>query len=97
VLESAEVGDLLSTISPAVFASVVHRIAENPNDRRAGLPDYIVWKDGVVVFVEVKGIREKLRDSQSAWLAWMLAKDIPVKVARVKGIAARGSRPSNCG
>jgi hypothetical protein len=45
-----------------------------------------MWKDGAVVFVEVKGIREKLRESQVAWIAWMQAEGIAVKVVRVKGI-----------
>lgn len=86
VLESADTGDFLAIIAPAAFAKVVHRIASNPSEHRAGVADYVMWKDGAVVFVEVKGIREKLRESQVAWIAWMQAEGIAVKVVRVKGI-----------
>ena len=87
VLNSAQVSQFLSAIQPPVFAKIVHRIASNPTENRAGLPDYLAWKDGTVVFVEVKGIREKIRDTQEAWLHWMVAEGIPVKVLRVKGAA----------
>ncbi|MGD0949004.1 MAG: VRR-NUC domain-containing protein [Candidatus Binatia bacterium] len=69
ILQSPEVAEFLSVISPANFAKIVHRIALNPTENRAGLPDYMLWKGGGVLFIEVKGIREKIRDSQSAWLA----------------------------
>lgn len=88
-LESADVTDFLATISSAVFARIVQRIAMNPNENRAGLPDYVIWKDGTVTFVEVKGIREKIRDAQVAWLAWMNMEGIPARIIRVRGIADR--------
>lgn len=94
VLESADTSDFLATIPPATFAKIVHRIATNPSEHRAGVADYVMWKGGAVMFVEVKGIREKLRDSQSAWIAWMLAEKIAVKVVRVKGVPTPGSTPS---
>jgi hypothetical protein len=84
-LESADVSEFLSTIEPTVFARIVHRIASNPTENRAGLPDYMIWKDRALCFVEIKGVREQIRDSQSAWLAWMIAESIAVRVVRVKG------------
>jgi hypothetical protein len=90
VLNGAQVSQFLSTIQPPVFAKIVHRIASNPTENRAGLPDYVAWKDRTVVFVEVKGIREKIRDTQEAWLHWMVAEGIPVKVLRVRGVAEPG-------
>jgi hypothetical protein len=89
VLQSQEVEEFLSLINPSTFAKIVHRIALNPNSNRSGLPDYMIWKDGVITFIEVKGIREKIRESQAAWLLWMLAEGISIKVVRVKGIAPR--------
>lgn len=85
-LQSPEVAEFLSVISPANFARIVRRIALNPTENRAGLPDYMIWKGRDVVFIEVKGLREKIRDSQSAWLRWMKAEGIAAKVVRVKGI-----------
>jgi len=85
VLESPEVAEFLRTIPAPVFAKIVLRIATNPSENRAGLPDYMIWKGGEVTFVEVKGPREKIRDSQTAWLAWMQAEGIAVKIVRVSG------------
>lgn len=86
VLQSAEVCEFLSVIDAGIFTKIVRRIASNPNENRAGLPDYMVWRDKTVVFVEVKGIREAIRDSQVAWLAWMQSEGIPARVLRIKGV-----------
>lgn len=85
VLQSAGVSEFLTTISPAVFAKIVHRIASNPNENRAGLPDYMIWKEGITTFIEVKGIREKIRKTQMQWLRWLQAEGISVKLVRVRG------------
>jgi hypothetical protein len=73
-----------------VFARIVHRIASNPTENRSGLPDYVMWKGRDVVFVEVKGVREQVRESQVAWMTWMRNQGIPVKIVRVKGVADPG-------
>jgi DNA polymerase-3 subunit epsilon len=86
VLEGAEVREFLSVIDAGIFAKVVRRIASNPNENRAGLPDYMVWRKKEVIFIEVKGIRETIRDSQLAWLYWMQSEGIPASVVRIKGV-----------
>ena len=86
VLDSPNVSEFLSVIQPGVFAKIVHRIAMNPNENRAGLPDYVAWREQVL-FIEVKGIRERIRDTQAVWLSWMHAGGIPVKVLRIKGVS----------
>lgn len=84
-LESEAVSDFLKVVSPSIFSKIVYRIAQNPNGNRAGIPDYSIWKGAEVFFIEVKGAREKIRESQLSWLAWMNAEEIPVKIIRVKG------------
>ena len=88
VLASPEVEEFLGTIAADVFVRIVHRIASNPTENRSGLPDYMMWKGRDVVFVEVKGVREQVRESQVAWMTWMRNQGIPVKIVRVKGVAA---------
>ena len=86
VLESGDASEFLRVISPLAFAKIIHRIACDPSANRAGLPDYMVWKDGEVTFVEVKGPREKIRESQKAWHDWMQDARIPLLIVRVKGV-----------
>jgi hypothetical protein len=69
-----------------IFAKIVYRIAMNPTENRAGLPDYVIWNDALLEMVEVKQLREHIRDTQVNWLNWMLENNIPVRVVRVKGI-----------
>lgn len=76
----------LNRIDSDIFAKIVYRIAQNPNENRAGLPDYIIWNDKEIRMVEVKKVREKIRDSQLLWLSWMSHENIPVEIVRVKGV-----------
>jgi hypothetical protein len=69
-----------------IFAKIVYRIAMNPTENRAGLPDYVIWNDALLEMVEVKQLRERIRDTQVNWLNWMLENNIPVRIVRVKGI-----------
>jgi hypothetical protein len=86
-LESAGVVEFLRLVPAQVFAKIVHRIATNPTEHRSGLPDYMVWKGRELCFVEVKGAREQIREGQQAWISWMQAQGIAVKVVRVKGVS----------
>lgn len=88
-LASQQVADFLAAIPPATFAKIVHRIAVNPAENRAGLPDYTIWHASDVQFIEVKGERERIRDTQISWINWMQAQGFGVKVVRVK--AAKSS------
>ncbi len=89
VLAGTDVIEFLQTIEAETFAKIVFRIAKNPTENRAGTPDYSVWKGTSVFFVEVKGVREQIRESQAAWLAWMISEGIDAKVIRVKGKAKK--------
>ncbi len=81
------VQDFLKRIDPELFAKIVYRIAQNPNENRAGVPDFVIWNDKELRMSEIKKVREKVRDSQDAWLAWMVSERIPVEIVRVKSVS----------
>lgn len=85
-LKSDTVQGFLKRIDSEIFSKIVYRIAQNPNENRSGVPDFIIWNDTELRMSEVKKVREKIRDSQEAWLAWMVSENIPVEIVRVKGI-----------
>ncbi|WP_348378377.1 VRR-NUC domain-containing protein, partial [Paraglaciecola sp.] len=75
----------LNQIDPEVFAKIVYRIAQNPNENRAGVPDFVIWNGKELRMSEIKKVRETVRDSQRVWLTWMVSEGIPVEIVRVKG------------
>ena len=80
------VQDFLSFIDNNIFADIVYKIAQNPNDNRAGLPDFIIWNDEKFEFIEVKRINEQLREAQINWIKFLLNKNTPIYIVRVKEI-----------
>jgi hypothetical protein len=78
----------LSRIDPDIFAKIIYRIAQNPSENRAGLSDFVVWNEQMLKMVEVKRVREQIRESQRVWLSWMIQEGIPVEIVRVKGVLA---------
>lgn len=76
----------LKRIDTEIFGKIVYRIAQNPNQNRAGVSDFIIWTNEILKMVEVKKPREKVRDSQFAWINWMVAEHIPNEIVRVKGV-----------
>ena len=80
------VQEFLTKIKPATFAKIVYRIAQNVGENRAGTPDFIIWNDKKMIFVEVKREKETLRDGQIIWLEFLVKNNIPCSVTRVKGI-----------
>lgn len=84
--ETDIVQSFLRRIDVATFAKFVYRIAQNPNKNRSGVSDFVIWNDHDLKMIEVKKIREQVRESQQAWIEWMLNNDIPTEVVRVKGV-----------
>jgi hypothetical protein len=84
VLGDLPVRMMLRAIDRSWFYSIIHRIAVNPNDNRAGLPDFLAWNEREFRFTEAKRLKEKFRPSQVAWLNWMHERGMPVEVVRVK-------------
>ena len=80
------VQDFIQRIDSATYAKIVYRIAQNPNENRSGLPDFIIWNDDHLRMIEVKKVREQIRESQLNWLSWMADKNIPIEIVRVKAV-----------
>lgn len=85
-IKSEVVQSFLNRIEPEVFAEIVYRIAQNPNENRAGVPDFVIWNNIEIKMVEVKRVKEQIRSSQQLWIDWMLKNDITVEVVRVRGV-----------
>lgn len=77
------VQEFLKRIDSKIFAQVVYKIAQNPNQNRAGIPDYVVWNDNELIYIEVKRKNEKLREKQIEWAEFLIKNNIPYKVVRV--------------
>lgn len=80
------VQEFLTKIKPAIFAIIVYRIAQNVGENRAGTPDFVIWNNKTMIFVEVKREKETLRDGQITWLEFLIKNNIPCLVTRVKGV-----------
>ncbi len=76
----------LKRIDSKTFSKIIYRIAQNPDQNRAGTPDFVVWNDKKLFLVEVKREKEKIRPAQIAWIEFLCKNKIPVKVIRVKGV-----------
>lgn len=75
----------LKRVNSETFAEIVYRIAQNLNENRSGLPDFVIWNNDKLVMVEVKRVREQIRPSQILWLTWMAQEGIPNEIVRVSG------------
>ena len=80
------VQEFIKKINQNLFCEIVYKIARNPNDNRAGLPDFIIWNNNILEFIEVKRIDEKLRPPQGIWIEYLLSMNTPVYIVRVKDI-----------
>ena len=81
---SAVVQEFLDRITPETFAKIVYRIAQNPNENRSGVSDFVIWNDKELKMIEVKKGREQVRESQKSWHSWMVQEGIPTEIVRVK-------------
>jgi|JI10StandDraft_1071094.scaffolds.fasta_scaffold02162_23 hypothetical protein len=76
----------LDRIDADIFSRIIYRISQNPNENRSGVSDFVVWNDEILKMVEVKTVREKIRDSQVSWIQWMDSEGIPIEIVRIKGV-----------
>ena len=82
--KSDVVQEFLQRIDSEIYAKIVYRIAQNPNENRSGVSDFVIWNDDEPKMVEVKKVREQVRESQINWFSWMADENIPVEIVRVK-------------
>ncbi len=73
------------TTGPALLA-ILRRLAAHPGRHRQGLPDLLLWRDGEVVLVEVKGPGDTPSTEQRLWHDYLLREGVPVELARVTRI-----------
>ena len=80
------VQEFVRRVDSETFAKIVYRIAQNPNENRSGVSDFIIWNDDELRMVEVKKGQEQVRESQIRWLSWMADENIPAEIVRVRAV-----------
>ena len=73
----------LAHVDNKMFAKITYRIAQNPSNNRAGLPDFVVWNEKEMKLVEAKRENEKISPKQLAWLNFFIDNNIPFEVIYV--------------
>lgn len=84
--KSGIVQDFLARVDNKVFFIILDKIISDSKGRFRGTPDYIVWNDKKLIFVEVKRDKEKLSEKQIEWAEFLIKKKIPYNIVRVRGI-----------
>lgn len=75
--------EILSRVPRELVLSVLQRLLENFNRNRAGLPDLLLWKDGIQVWAEVKGPGDTLSVLQEEWLSFLHAQGAETRIIRI--------------
>lgn len=81
--KSQTVQDFLTRIDNKTFYKMVNRILQDRKNNIVGTPDYIVWNNKELIFVEVKRKNEKLSGEQIGWGEFLIQNKIPYKIVRV--------------
>lgn len=82
--KSPIVQEFLDRIDNKTFAKIVYKIAKYPGGNFRGTPDYIVWNEKELIFVEVKREKEKLREDQITWAEFFIENKIAYRLVRVE-------------
>lgn len=83
--KSPIVQEFVSKIDNKTFYNIIEHILAIESRNPVGTPDYIVWNDKEMAFVEVKRKNEKLSPEQIEWGEFLIKNKIPYKVVRVNG------------
>ena len=75
--------EFLARIDNKIFYKVLKHIVDEYNYNPVGTPDYIVWSEKEMIFVEVKRKNETLKPEQIEWGEFLIKNHIPYKVLRV--------------
>jgi len=81
--KSSLVQEFLSRIDNKTFLKILKHILSSEGHNPVGTPDYIVWNDKEMTFVEVKRKNEKLSPEQIKWGEFLIKNKIKYKVIRV--------------
>ena len=82
--KSPIVQEFLSEINNKTFCKILKHAIDLYNRNPVGTPDYIVWNDKEMIFVEVKRKNETLKPEQIEWGEFFIKNKIPYKVLRVE-------------
>ncbi len=81
--KSSIVQEFLSKVNNKTFYKILKHTIDNYNRNPGGTPDYVVWNDKEMIFIEVKRINETLKSEQIEWGEFLVKNSIPHKVLRV--------------
>lgn len=81
--KSPIVQEFLTKIDNKTFCAILRHILQVKDRNPVGTPDYIIWKDKEIIFIEVKRKNEKLSSEQIEWGEFLMKNKIPYKIIRV--------------
>lgn len=82
--KSPIVQEFLGKVNNKIFYKILQHIIEDYDRNPVGTPDYIVWNNKQMIFVEVKRKNETLKLEQIEWGEFLIKNRISYKVLRVK-------------
>lgn len=85
--KSPLVQEFLARVNRKTFYKVITNILNSEGQNPLGTPDYIVWNDKEMIFIEVKRKNEKLSPEQIQWGEFLIKNKILYKVVRVEKIS----------
>ena len=81
--KSPIVQEFLAKIDNKTFCKILQHTIDDYDRNPVGTPDYIVWNNKEMIFVEVKRKNETLKPEQIEWCEFLIKNKIPYKVLRV--------------
>ena len=81
--KSPIVQEFLAKIDNKNFCKILQHTIDDYDRNPVGTPDYIVWNNKQMIFVEVKRKTETLKPEQIEWGEFLIKNKIPYKVVRV--------------
>ena len=81
--KSTIVQEFLAKINNKTFRKILEHTIEAYNRNPVGTPDYIVWNEKEMIFIEVKRKKETLKPEQIEWGEFLIKNKIPYQVVRV--------------
>lgn len=82
--KSPIVQEFLAKIDNKTFCKILQHTINDYDRNPVGTPDYIVWNNKEMIFVEVKRKNETLKPEQIEWGEFLIKNKIPYRVIRVK-------------
>ena len=81
--KSTIVQEFLAKINNKTFCKILEHTIEVYHHNPVGTPDYIVWNEKEMIFIEVKRKKETLKPEQIEWGEFLIKNKISYRVLRV--------------